>query len=279
MSTLGTMSEKVKILNGYRNSLSYNESIHPEISAICSPLNDIGVEYFYYVKVFKNGRRLYITNRHEFLKYVLDNDLILPQSQLLQKELLKVSKTDFNSFIWTGVPKDEVHEVLYHLDIWNGITFYYNRNDFIEIFGFGAKRENDEKINFYIQNVDLLEKFISYFTCKAQEHINTTDSSHLLANEKKPLFCKIGEEGMNTQDFLNKIKADKYYLRNGAVITRREAECLLHLSKGRTVKDIARELDISHRTVESYIINVKRKTDIVRKSELAHIFLNSHIKI
>ena len=42
-------------------------------------------------------------------------------------------------------------------------------------------------------------------------------------------------------------------------LSKRESECLYYLSKGRTIKDIAKFLKISHRTVEDYIGNIKSK--------------------
>ncbi|MDX1902304.1 MAG: helix-turn-helix transcriptional regulator [Gammaproteobacteria bacterium] len=52
------------------------------------------------------------------------------------------------------------------------------------------------------------------------------------------------------------------------VLTPREQACLHWLTKGFTAKMIAKELDISHRTVEEYIANIKSKFGAHTKSQL-----------
>ncbi len=48
----------------------------------------------------------------------------------------------------------------------------------------------------------------------------------------------------------------------------RETECLHYLSLGNSVKEIASILDLSPRTIESYLNNTKQKTDYYSRSKL-----------
>ena len=50
--------------------------------------------------------------------------------------------------------------------------------------------------------------------------------------------------------------------------TQREAECMLNLIKGRTISTTATALELSARTVEFYVNNMKRKLDCRTKSDL-----------
>lgn len=52
----------------------------------------------------------------------------------------------------------------------------------------------------------------------------------------------------------------------------RQTECLFYLSQGRTYKEIAREMNISPRTVEYYIEIIRDKTGCARKYELVSYF-------
>lgn len=56
------------------------------------------------------------------------------------------------------------------------------------------------------------------------------------------------------------------------LITKREEECLFWLSNGLTAKEIAREMKISHRTVEYHISHVRIKTNIQRRSHLISLY-------
>jgi len=51
-------------------------------------------------------------------------------------------------------------------------------------------------------------------------------------------------------------------------LSKREAECLRLTIKGCTAKKIARMLDLSHRTIEEYLTNIKIKMGVKSKSEL-----------
>lgn len=55
---------------------------------------------------------------------------------------------------------------------------------------------------------------------------------------------------------------------SGIYLTPREYDCLTALATGRTVKVVARELDLSHRTVEFYLKNLKTKFGCASKGEL-----------
>jgi len=58
-------------------------------------------------------------------------------------------------------------------------------------------------------------------------------------------------------------------------LTRREAECTIHIIHGKTIDGIASELSISPRTVEFYIKNVKAKLHCRTKPELIEKIMQS----
>lgn len=54
--------------------------------------------------------------------------------------------------------------------------------------------------------------------------------------------------------------------------TRRETECILHLLDGKTVVETARSLQLSARTVEYYVSNMKLKMSCSSKREMLTCF-------
>lgn len=56
-------------------------------------------------------------------------------------------------------------------------------------------------------------------------------------------------------------------------ITKRETETLLYLICGYSANDAANKMEISARTVESHIVNIKNKTGCNRLAELVHMAL------
>ena len=61
-------------------------------------------------------------------------------------------------------------------------------------------------------------------------------------------------------------------------LTKREAESLLHLSMGKTMKTTAELINCAPRTVESYVKQLKDKLGVHYKTDLADYFWNNPIK-
>ena len=53
-----------------------------------------------------------------------------------------------------------------------------------------------------------------------------------------------------------------------AYLTCREAQCMYYLLHGCTIVKAAKKLQLSHRTVEFYVKNIKMKLNVMTKSEL-----------
>jgi len=58
-------------------------------------------------------------------------------------------------------------------------------------------------------------------------------------------------------------------------LPKQEARCMAHLLRGKSAKGIARELDLSPRTVEYYINRIKKKLKCRTKFELVDTVLES----
>jgi DNA-binding NarL/FixJ family response regulator len=56
-------------------------------------------------------------------------------------------------------------------------------------------------------------------------------------------------------------------------LTDRQVECLYYLVKGMTIRQIASQLTLSHRTVEHYLETIKRKLQCNKRCELIEIAL------
>ena len=77
-----------------------------------------------------------------------------------------------------------------------------------------------------------------------------------------------------TKMFICHIGLNKYLITEKEILTNRELDCLIMLSKGKTAKETARELNISPRTVETHLENIKIKFDARNKTEMLAIFLS-----
>ena len=58
--------------------------------------------------------------------------------------------------------------------------------------------------------------------------------------------------------------------------SKQQYKCLYFLSHGMTYKEIAREMDLSPRTVEYYMEAIRKKTNLNTKSQLVSLFLSQN---
>lgn len=64
----------------------------------------------------------------------------------------------------------------------------------------------------------------------------------------------------------------------GQLLTVRERQVLQHIANGESNKQIARELDLSVRTVEAHRLNIKRKLDIEGQAELIKFAVENNFR-
>ena len=67
------------------------------------------------------------------------------------------------------------------------------------------------------------------------------------------------------------VKSQRYYLAEESeniYLTGREAETMVHLVLGKTIRETGEKMNLSPRTIEFYLNNVKRKLKVQRKTEL-----------
>jgi DNA-binding CsgD family transcriptional regulator len=97
---------------------------------------------------------------------------------------------------------------------------------------------------------------------------------------KKPLLANdnkiIGVAGISIVQPVE-LLLDNYSNEFG--LTKRQLDCLLHLVKGKTMKEIGKYLNLSHRTVGHYLETIKLKMECETKSDIIEKALRiSYIK-
>ena len=255
------------ILNNHISLTSSNE-----INEICSPLRNIGVTYFNYLKIYQDGSRDLLTNDAPWIEHFYKNALYQSPATIDIERLLPKGY-----FLWSEL---ETNDSTYSqgresFNIDNGISFVIKRNDAALLYIFASTRDNYKINNFYIRNVDLFKRFILYFNCKASKLIEKASKNRIYLPEKQIILPnrlkKIKISTSKRKEFYQKTYIDKFYLLNqsdNVYLTRKQAECAAYLAAGATAKQCAKALGISFRTVESYINNIKEK--IYR---LTHVFI------
>lgn len=139
------------------------ENIHvefcKEITSICQPLKLFDINYFHFVRSYKDGSRLSLSNNPSFSEYYYDKQFYL---QPLISKVPSEHKLPYH--LWLTCGSNAIFQALRELfDIDNGITITKHHTHYSDFYYFGSKPGHTEINNFYLVNAPLLERFITYF--------------------------------------------------------------------------------------------------------------------
>lgn len=266
----------------YKPVFDYNTSIQQILHPICAPLErHFGITHFAYFKHFSQGHYICLSNSSAYQTTTLLNDYMMRTSFFSNlQEALKKHK--INKVIWPDVYKtdDDLVLSLHAQGIAQGLNLSYFKEETVEMYFFGASPEHIKLQDLYKRHAFYLEKFCLFFQEKVSFLLRDIDkrkmgiSPHLRAHYPiiDSFFCPESSWDTKGKEFLASLRGAPSCQKQSILLSPREKECLLLLSKARSTKEIARLLNISPRTVESYLDNIRYKTGYRYKADLVRWF-------
>lgn len=272
------MTVSLKNLNA--SAYQYQLTVQEEFKLICEPLFKLGVKSFLYVQAFPDGRYLMFHNDIIYTKAFLEKVNWLGEGFTNH---IKITKRDESYY--TYIPfnfdlfnnkKEPVLQLVCDFNF--GDVFFINKagaSNSLKCYAFTREHTDICSSDFYLNNLRLLERFCTYFDEKAERLVCCIDQRKLAYMEQQFVFYQSSEEERLTQkieEFLRETFIKKRILRTkekDILLTNREVECLTYLSLGMTDKEIARTLELSHRTIQFYFQNIRQKSGLKRGELLA----------
>lgn len=260
--------------------LSYVNSIYNEIANICNPLKKyLGISNFGYLQIFFDSSYFYVCNDLELIKEYVTT--INETNIFFEKQLFfPKASNEFHYILWPKISLNRSMDLYMKRNYWHGLTFTKAHSNHVELWWFATDTSNTNINDFYKSNIDVLEKFVFYFRNKTRDIINSKNK--ILANFNKGVDLSQVNNFINTdvdqkkiEQFLKEIGFTSIHIRshNGtASLSPREVQCLYFLSLGNTMKEIAYKTDLSPRTVESYLNNLRYKTGYKCRSSLVKFY-------
>lgn len=239
-----------------------------DIDQIVQPLEQFfGLHSFVYLKIFENGSELRLTNQPSWIKHYFEKQLYA-QNVFENPSVLH----DKTRLLWSALPQHQVVlDSARNFNIAHGITFIEPQPDGCEYFFLGATSDNPAAMQYYCNHIDLLERFLLYFKEKAAPIIKSAEKSPFsLRGKSEHSLDLITSPAVDKEAFLRAIDTHQVQ-----IFSQREIDCIKLLISGYTYKMIGIALEISPRTVESHIENIKKKSHCYTKSELIR-YLSNH---
>jgi DNA-binding CsgD family transcriptional regulator len=145
--------------------------------------------------------------------------------------------------------------------------------DYCDIYNFATKKDVKNSNNFYLNNIDLLEKYIDLLKGPLEKIITAHDLPKIyIPTIENPFDYDFNDQ--RVENFSDVVANTLIETQNklGRIITKRELDCLQLIVQGFTAKEVARVLSISTRTVENYCEKLKIKFGCRRKQDLIALY-------
>lgn len=246
-----------------------------ELQRFISPfLKETHQHYFGFDRVYNNNTCIRITTHPELLEYSHFHELKItvpiPEMYLYKDRFyyLVSGKVDlifpkFGSF----KKKFNIKSSIYFID---RKKTYYNQ------YWFGSSLDLEHWDNFYINSTQSFERFFAEFDKKYQALISEAEKDRI----ELPLAMRSNIKGISkTTKVLSKYSPT--YRRQSNLISteislsKREKECIALILLGLTSAEIGDYLDLSIRTVEHYIDNIKDKLNCSKKGQISTVIYQS----
>lgn len=230
---------------------------------LSKPLRDaLNISTIGYRKFLADGRNYgFSTNRSLDESFAT---LLEKSSRRYSREVTECSRTGYAVFLRTGQPEknDPLLWSLYKtFETWNTLAIYQkNEHGFIEGYYFACKPSEESFIQHYDDFLPYIHNYIlelkkNVISCLQEGHIKHDLFPYINLNSHE-------DDQKNSPDLSF---SDNIYLMlsDGDVVRfpLREAQCLVNFVLGRQYKEIARELEISSRSVETYVQRAMRRTN------------------
>lgn len=223
----------------------------PDIKDVCRPLEWLGITYFTYFKTFSDGSHIRLSNHAPWTEHYYKREFY----NVIVKQV-----PSLNGYVlWSCLDEYPIfNEAAQYFNVDNGVVLVDRSGDTVERYFFGTTRDNEIIRRYYFFNVEFLNRFVFYFKDKASGILEEAISQKLYAPRIEPIVSDKDEafyNNINVAKFLEETQIKRYCITiegQDYYLPEREAQVLATLKKGFTAKEMAKKLDVTHRTVEKF---------------------------
>lgn len=248
------------------------------IKSIAAPLKLLGIDGFFYMRIYPDNKILDLTTDLEWGKLFFDN---LYQNKYKPEDLYQHMCFTENVSLWANNPHNVIwQEGEKYFNIGNGVSIFRNKQEYTAVYSFYSKNSNYQMNNFYVNNLDVLDRFINYFEDRAATIINRQSRNVIVLPEYYATAVSDTLDGeKNIEIFMSNISSEgglnKYDIFQK--LSSRQKECLKWICMGKTAEEIGIILGCSHRTIEAHIKNIKDHLGCSRITEVIYFLIKNKL--
>jgi len=225
-------------------------------------LNTFGFNYFQYLRCFADGSVSLLTTHTGLIEQAqyIDNSPVIFSSFTQDHE-----NAHSYWFLWDEeLPETPVQLAREKFNIRNGLTLVRRSKNYYDMIAVGLPTEQANPGSFYLNKLKAIEQFIADFDRSNKDLIELMN--------KNPIILPAAYRDVNYENIcLSKGKIRVIGKHGETHLTPQELACLRLFIQGAPHKKIAHELDISSRTVETYLLRAKQRTGHTSRLEMANL--------
>lgn len=237
-----------------------------QIRPLINPLVDaFGISHFSYFFVTQEGHSACLSSHPAWLEHYLYHELFLYNPFLKAPELIP------EGVFFTKSMRDsaylETKKQAKTFGIEDSLILTSKKDGKLQGFSLGLNVD-EKNYALLVNELPLLKRFCFEFQRKAEKSLQELASDPIDIRiflgarfyRREEVKSHLGKE--KRADFLAQLKV------NAPLLSKREKECLFLYLSGETARSIADSLELSHRTVESYLESTKHKLNCYQKPDL-----------
>lgn len=233
-----------------------------DMRLVCQPLVEkIRMNMFVYSRYYHDGSCILLSNNEDWLQYHLSKGYLVPAP--MPSHLLK-SRLSYNIIPYDGPFSKAKHDLLQRYQCGQAVDYINKDRKYIEVACFAFWGNDQHALNVIVNNLDRFDQFLNIFKDAMKLTLDNAD--------KHKIYLPENMMGINLQDI-----HELTYQPNNATktrLTQRQMDVLFLLTRGKTAKETAIKLGLSHRTIENHLANLKVKMNVSSRSELIEKSIN-----
>ena len=266
--------------------IDYNKTVYDKLIKICEPLSkEFNINLFEYRQYFNDYRFLYLSTNQIWHEHYINN---YARSKFTIDHIKKIFNENEKYNILEaelngrkkGILREFITDMHQH-NIWNYYTVFKHYDHCLEAFSFATANHYTNFLNDCLNKKEKIYGCMVCFHSLAKDIVNLEDLNRN-SNLEDGLFSRkksfLSKNDKNIQSFLKETEIIKFPLitENGiSYFSPRQLQCVYLLSRGRKYKEIAKELSIGSRAVETHIEKARVKAKCQDNSCLIKTFQGS----
>ncbi len=268
------------------NSIFFNSG--SEIDEIIQPLKEnFGVNFMSFHRFYWDSTYISFTNNDAWPKYFWENNLIQYHDKTPNIASYITNHFKYSTFFNDDYPTNsnfQQHIIKTLKEKFNTdhlVYFVKHSLGQTNLFTFGVPPENTKFNREFLINEDYFQHFALHFFDKAKHLIKEAKKQKLYFDHN--IFEDVSPNTIfekNEQLKSNDLETKRFYLDGeyeDIYLTKREKDCIMLLKQGFNYYEIAKNLNLSRKTVQQYIDAIRIKLNCQSKSHLLSLVNQSKL--